>query len=268
MSASSGNGGEAERLAPVIPLFGAAGSGRAAGSDGAATRVRHGDGDGGSRDDPESNWHTTWTASSARLSASPPAAMPTDAAFSDPETPESATAGTTDEPDAAEVRSRAERTLLKRLRGRSLSVREARKVLAENELAEAEIEEVVTAFLDNGYLDDLRLAEQLLDGALGRKAQGAGAIAQTLSRRGLERDVIDIALASLPDDEAERALEFARQRARGMSGLDPDTALRRLHGQLARRGFGGSTAMTAARQALDEAEKPAPRARVEFRPVD
>jgi regulatory protein len=109
---------------------------------------------------------------------------------------------------------------------------------------------VIAAFLDNGYLDDSRLAEQLLDGALGRKAQGATAVAQTLARRGLDREVIDIALASLPDDEAERALEFARQRARGMSGLDHDVALRRLHGQLARRGFRGAVALDAARQAL------------------
>ncbi|MDF2917411.1 MAG: hypothetical protein K0S70_1628 [Microbacterium sp.] len=88
--------------------------------------------------------------------------------------------------DDAAVRARAERTLLKRLRGRSLSVREARDVLREAELAEADADAVIAAFLDNGYLDDSRLAEQLLDGALGRKAQGATAIAQTLSRRGLD----------------------------------------------------------------------------------
>lgn len=153
---------------------------------------------------------------------------------------------------AADIRARAERTLLKRLRGRSLSVKEARDVLRDAELDEPEREEIIAEFLDNGYLDDSRLAEQLLDGALGRKAQGATAIAQSLARRGLDREVIDIALASLPDDEPDRALEFARLRARSMDDLDPAVALRRLHGQLARRGFGGATAMTAARQALDE----------------
>ena len=45
-------------------------------------------------------------------------------------------------------------------------------------------------------------------------------------------------LAELPDDDAERALEFARSKAPGMSRLEPDTALRRLLGQLARRGYG------------------------------
>ncbi len=126
-------------------------------------------------------------------------------------------------------------------------------MLAEHELDDGASDEVIADFVSNGYLDDDRLAEQLLDGALGRKAQGASAIAQTLARRGLSREVIDAALQSLPDDEEERALEFARQRVRGMDGLDRETALRRLHGQLARRGFAGSTALRVARQAWDEA---------------
>ncbi|OYC95720.1 regulatory protein RecX [Microbacterium sp. Yaish 1] len=229
MSGTDRDGGEAERLAPVIPLFGAA--------DAAASEPRRGS---AAESDDSSRWHTTWTAD-PRTAAS--AAAP--ALRSAPR--ESAAAPRA---DGTAGRARAERTLLKRLRGRSLSVREARDVLREAELDDAEADAIIAAFLDNGYLDDSRLAEQLLDGALGRKAQGATAVAQTLARRGLDREVIDIAMASLPDDEAERALEFARQRARGMSGLDHDVALRRLHGQLARRGFRGSVALDAARQAL------------------
>lgn len=38
-----------------------------------------------------------------------------------------------------------------------------------------------------------------------------------------------------------------------MTRLDPETALRRLLGQLARRGYGGSVASQAARTALREA---------------
>ena len=65
-------------------------------------------------------------------------------------------------------------------------------------------------------------------------------------------------LAELPDDEFERALDFARQKARSMRDLDREVALRRLSGQLARRGYGGK-ALAAARQALDEASRPQPR---------
>lgn len=237
MSGSRPDGGEAERLAPVIPLFG---------GPEPAPATPPGDRDGADRDE---RWHTTWVAE-PRRGAAVTSQRSADGVL---DTAAAPPAGRQSVPtaDADDERMRAERSLLKRLRGRSLSVREARAVLAESGIDEGDREEIVAAFLDNGYLDDSRLAEQLLDGALGRKAQGAQAISQTLARRGLERDVIDIALASLPDDEDERALEFARSRARGMTGLDPDTALRRLHGQLARRGF-GSRAMSAARQALDE----------------
>ncbi|WP_411155947.1 regulatory protein RecX [Microbacterium sp. NIBRBAC000506063] len=86
-----------------------------------------------------------------------------------------------------------------------------------------------------------------------RRSQGRAALARSLAQRGLDRSVIDEALAELPDDDAERALEFARSKARSLARLDPDTALRRLVGQLARRGFGGGVAMNAAKQALREA---------------
>ena len=70
------------------------------------------------------------------------------------------------------------------------------------------------------------------------------------------RDVVDAALEALPDDDADRALEYARQKARTMRDLDRDVALRRLSGQLARRGY-GAQALDAARRALDELSRPA-----------
>lgn len=250
MSGPRFDGGENERLAPVTPLFGAAHARPA----GASPSSSSSDDDAG----PERRWHTTWVDDKRPRSAS--AGEQPDAVVSHPtfsgsgrrDAEPSTADGVSPTQDAADRRARAETVLVKRLRGRSLSVREARAVLAESGVEHPDDEDIIAAFLDNGYLDDLRLAEQLLDGALGRKAQGRSAVAQTLSRRGLEREVIDIALASLPDDEEERALEFARHRARTMDGLAPDVALRRLHGQLARRGFGGPVAMSAARQALDE----------------
>lgn len=147
----------------------------------------------------------------------------------------------------------ATQALVKRLRTRQLSAKEARGLLAELGLDTDRVEVVIADFESRGYLDDARLSEQLVYAATSRKGQGRRAIAQTLSGRGIPRDVVDAALAELPDDEAERALEFARQKARSMGSLDRDAAVRRLHGQLARRGFGGSMAMTAAKQALDEA---------------
>lgn len=239
------HGGESRRgegLAPVIPLFGGATRFDAATSSEPATRSAEPDGRatpgshsipsaGGDEDERADRWHRSWLV----------------------EHEEAPVDGVDEEADRTELRASAETALLRKLRSRSMSVREARGVLAGHDLEEHEIDAIVDAFLGHGYLDDARLAEQLVHIATDRKAQGRQAVAQTLTARGVPREVVDAALAELPDDDAERALTFARQKARSMGSLDRDTALRRLHGQLARRGFGGATAMSAARQALDEA---------------
>lgn len=223
------HGGESRRgegLAPVIPLFGGTRE-----TNQRVPRSAPREREDTVEEEHADRWHRSWLV----------------------EHEETSVADADDEADRTAVREGAETALLRKLRSRSLSVREARGVLAGHELEEHEIEAVVAAFLSHGYLDDVRLAEQLVHVATDRKTQGRQAVAQALAARGVPRDVIDATLAELPDDDAERALAFARQKARSMASLDRDTALRRLHGQLARRGFGGATAMSAARQALDEA---------------
>ena len=158
-------------------------------------------------------------------------------------------------PDEQEIAAAGEALLLRKLRTRSLSIREARDVLRGVDVMDDDAEEVISRFVGHGYLDDAKLAEQLIHVAIDRKGQGRGAISQALAKRGIPRDVIDAAIDELPDDEFERALAFARSKAHGMRSLERDTALRRLAGQLARRGYGGA-ALSAARQALDEASRP------------
>jgi len=216
-----------ERIAPVIPLFG-----------GAAPAVP------AEQADDTGTWNNTWAApvgggvTTVRGDLEPRATAP-DAA----------------EPDAEEEAAAAEAALVRKLRTRSLSIREARAVLRERDLDEACAEEIIERFIEHGYLDDAKLAEQLIHSGVERKGQGRMMLAQSLSKRGIPREVVDAALAELPDDEYERALAFARQKARPLASVDRDTALRRLSGQLARRGY-GSVALSAARQALDEASRP------------
>lgn len=207
-------GGEADTdgLAPVIPLFGAA----TPVADQAVARPSEG----------LAAWNSTWGH---------------EPAGSDHEY---------DECGAIE-REIAEKSLLRRLRTRSLSLREARAVVAERDLDDEAIDSVLAAFQQLGYLDDAALAEQLVHAGSDRKGQGRQAIAQTLAKRGIPRDIADAALAELPDDDAERALEYAQAKARSFAGVDRETALRRLVGQLVRRGYSGSVALRSARSALD-----------------
>ncbi|MCO5953102.1 regulatory protein RecX [Microbacterium yannicii] len=165
-----------------------------------------------------------------------------------------------DDDDAAAT---AERGLVKKLRGRQLSVSEAKTYLGQYDLDREAVDAILDAFLERGYLDDARLAEQVVHAGIDRKGQGRQVIAQSLAKRGVPRDVADAALTELPDDDAERALEFARSKAGSLRGLERDVALRRLAGQLARRGYGGSMAFTAARTALEETTRPSGRVRFE-----
>lgn len=182
-------------------------------------------------------------------SASEPAPAQWRTTWTDPDPEETVAPDQSEE--QAELAASAEAQLLRRLRTRSLSLREAQKVLSEAGLDADTVQLVLGRTVRHGYLDDARLAEQLIHTAVERKGQGRMAITQTLAGRGIPREVIDAVLAELPDDEQERALEFARTKVRGMRGLDRDTALRRLSGQLARRGY-AAFALSAARQAIDE----------------
>ncbi len=155
-------------------------------------------------------------------------------------------------PTAEEAAAAGERVLLRKLAARSLSVQEARTVLAAQEVASNVVDAVIDRMRELGYLDDAGLAEQLVHAGVERRGQGRHAIAQTLMKRGVPREVADAALAELPDDDLERALEFARKKASSVGGKDPQAALRRLVGQLSRRGYPSGVAMAAARQALDE----------------
>lgn len=159
--------------------------------------------------------------------------------------------------DTEGPREEAEEALLRRLRTRQLSETEALAVLRERQLDAETAQEVIDRFLHLGYLDDAALAEQLVRSGVERKGQGRHALALALAKRGIPRAVSDEALATLPDDDEERALDFARTKARSMSRLDRATAERRLTGQLARRGYPSHVSLTAARRALDEGETPA-----------
>lgn len=228
-------------LAPVIPLFGRPASAAPAGGEDRRTDAA-----------PEV-WHRTWTEPAAGRTGR----------VDDVESSTEAS-GPTAADDRGEIAAAGEAALLRKLRTRSLSVREARTVLVERDVDEASTEAVIERFLGHGYLDDEKLAEQLIHTAVERKGQGRMAVSRALSDRGIAREVIDAALAALPDDERERAVEFARAKVRSMRGLDRDVALRRLSGQLARRGY-GSYALDAARTAWDEFERPG-RSSVRFEP--
>lgn len=240
---------EGDDLAPVIPLFGSRGRS-------SAEHPSMGRDSGSATDDG--------AADAARPDVKRPRLRPLrniDATVDGSGAGDSrgeATASRDDGPDEVaameEVRQSAEAVLLRKLRSRSLSISEARGVVRGAQGADdVLVEEIIDRFIDLGYLDDATFAEQLAMSAVEKRGEGRRAVAETLRKRGIPRDVAEVALAALPDDDAERALEFARSKVRGVEGVEYEAALRRLGGQLARRGYPSSVALAAARAALQEA---------------
>lgn len=146
---------------------------------------------------------------------------------------------------------RIDRLVVGRLRRSSLSVAEVRSVLVEHGLDETEVEEWIERYERLGYLDDARLAEQLVRAGAERRGRGSAAILAELSRRGIDARATRAALDELdPDLERRNALAVAERRARQLRGLDRAVAERRLTAFLQRRGYGSSVVREAVTTAL------------------
>lgn len=143
-----------------------------------------------------------------------------------------------------------ETTLLRKLHSHDMSVREVTDWLRENDAAEGDAYNLVEKCQRLGYLNDERLAQELCVRLGERKGKSRSVIARELRQRGLEASAIELALDSIDaDGEAEKAIELAVARIRQFSSLDDETARRRLHGFLSRRGY----AHEIVRQAMDAA---------------
>jgi regulatory protein len=102
-----------------------------------------------------------------------------------------------------------------------------------------------------GLIDDGAFAHELAEHHLKVRGSGRRAVAGALASKGVSRETIEVTLAGLEEDESERALEIARDRARRLTSLRPEVAYGRLVSFLARRGYDGGTSREAARVALD-----------------
>ncbi|GAA1056535.1 hypothetical protein GCM10017608_32770 [Agromyces luteolus] len=158
-----------------------------------------------------------------------------------------------DEPETGPERDdRIDRLIVSRLRRSSLSVSEVRATLVEHGLDEVEVEEWIERYARLGYLDDRRLAEQLVHSHGVRRGRGSGALLHELGRRGIDDELAREAVDTLdPDVEFEHALLIAERRARQLAGLDRRVAERRLSAFLMRRGYGSELVRRAVAVALD-----------------
>ncbi|MGY4860162.1 regulatory protein RecX [Cryobacterium sp. AP23] len=152
--------------------------------------------------------------------------------------------------EAADERDRAEKMLLQRLRGRSLSAVEAEKLLRSTDIDEEAVHEILERFAELHYLDEEKLADQIMHSHHERKGLGRSGVAAEMRQRGLDAELIAEKLEEMPDDEAERATELALKRVGQLDRFDDATIDRRLTGFLMRKGYASSVVRGAVKAAL------------------
>lgn len=155
-------------------------------------------------------------------------------------------------PDEGESMAAAREQLTRMLARSDKSRHECLEYLRrETELTSADAMTLVDEYTECGYINDARLAEQLVSGALSRKGLGRTGMERELRKRGLDDVVIEEALGEFDRDaEYDNALEIAFARAQRLRGVEFEAAKRRLYGYLARRGFSGELVGRAVAEAL------------------
>lgn len=134
---------------------------------------------------------------------------------------------------------------------RQRSRRELRSRLIAAGFEPEAVDEELTALEAVGLVDDEAFARSVAEHGMGRRLEGRRAVASALAAKGVDRSLIEAAVAEAAGEgEEERAMELARSRASRMAGLAPEAAFRRLSGFLARRGYDSGLARRAAAAAL------------------
>jgi regulatory protein len=151
----------------------------------------------------------------------------------------------------AEEAAAARDVAVSALAARSMSRREVERLLATRGVDEATVAGELERLERDGVLDDLALAQTLVGTLQERRKLGRAAIAAELTRRLLSPAAIEYGLELVDSsDELARARELAQKRVAQLRGYDRATAVRRLSGYLARRGYSGSAIRAAVEQAL------------------
>jgi regulatory protein len=101
-----------------------------------------------------------------------------------------------------------------------------------------------------GLLDDEAFARTVVESRMGFRGESRRVVAGKLAQAGVASEVAMVALDQAPEAEEERARRLAEAKAPRLSGLEPQVAMQRLYGFLARRGYGPEVAREAARRAL------------------
>jgi regulatory protein len=109
-------------------------------------------------------------------------------------------------------------------------------------------------FEEVGLVDDEAFARSWVESRQTGKGLARRALAQELRRKGVEDEVARGVLDEVdPEAEMDAARTLVRRKLRSAARLDRDTAVRRLAGMLARKGYPPGVAFRVVREELERA---------------
>jgi regulatory protein len=151
----------------------------------------------------------------------------------------------------ADPESVARKILLDQLAGRARTRSELAAKLAQRHVPDDVAGRLLDRFEEVGLIDDAAFAREWV----AQRQEGRGlarrALAQELRRKGIDDEVARDALGVIEEsDEVEAARVLVRRKLRSVRGLEPDTAVRRLVGMLARKGHSSGVAYRVVRDEL------------------
>jgi regulatory protein len=141
--------------------------------------------------------------------------------------------------DAADAQEVARGIVLSKLSLRARTRQELEQALQAKKVPSEVAQQVLDRMASVGLVDDTSFAADWVESRQQRRHLSAPALRRELQAKGVDRDTIEAALASV-DDEAElvAARALVERKSAVMADLSGQVRYRRLAGMLSRRGFG------------------------------
>jgi len=152
----------------------------------------------------------------------------------------------------ADAESVARKILLDQLTAQARSRAELATKLAKKGVPEEVAQRSLTRFEEVGLVDDVGFARAWVQSRQPGKGLARRALAQELRRKGVDDEVVRDALDEVdPEEEVASARLLVRRKMRSVQRLDRTTAIRRLTGMLARKGYPNGIAVRIVREELE-----------------
>lgn len=152
---------------------------------------------------------------------------------------------------AADEAMRAKKYALELLRENIYSKKQMIRQLEREGYSEKTIGTITTELINSGHIRDRLYAEKWVQRRLKSNPKGRILLKQELIEKGVDRETAEQVIDEIMvRDEKRLALQIAQKQSKKYKNLPKQTAKRRLHGYMARRGFESETIMRVIEQVL------------------